>query len=120
MARRHGFGHAALNAGVLVMDLDRMRRDDFTATFLGMVERYGLHDQDTLLAYVGPDRAVIEPRWNALPVLEDVPDPGLIHWASFGKPWEPARTYEQDRWRAYAEQLLERAGGRPMADDATR
>ena len=30
--RRSGYGAAALNAGVLVMDLDRMRRDDFTAT----------------------------------------------------------------------------------------
>jgi lipopolysaccharide biosynthesis glycosyltransferase len=120
MAQRHGFGHPALNAGVLVLDLDRMRRDDFTATFLGMVERYGLHDQDTLLAYVGPDRAVIEPRWNALPVLEDVPDPSLIHWASFGKPWEPALTYEQDRWRAYAAQVHERVGAPPTTEHAQR
>ena len=69
MGRRHGFGHAALNAGVLVMDLDRMRADDFTATYLGWVETYGLHDQDTMLAYVGPDRAVLDS------ALERDPDP---------------------------------------------
>ncbi|HEX2755022.1 MAG TPA: glycosyltransferase, partial [Candidatus Limnocylindrales bacterium] len=105
MGVRHGYGNPALNAGLLVMDLDRMRRDGFTPTSLGLVERYGLHDQDTMLAYVGPDRAVIEPRWNAMPVLEDVRDPSLIHWASFGKPWEPELTYGQDRWLEYAARL---------------
>ena len=53
MAHRHGFGDTALNAGVLVLDLDRMRADRFTATYLPLVEQYGLHDQDVMLAYVG-------------------------------------------------------------------
>ena len=99
MGRRHGFGHAALNAGVLVMDLDRMRADDFTATYLGWVETYGLHDQDTMLAYVGPDRAVLDPRWNAIPTLEEVRDPFLIHWASFNKPWDPAVSFRKESGR---------------------
>ncbi len=81
----HGFGHAALNAGVLVMDLDRMRRDDFTATSFARVEQFGMHDQDVMLAYAGPARAVLDPRWNALPVLESVVEPNVIHWASFGQ-----------------------------------
>ena len=110
MGARHGYGHPALNAGVLVMDLDRMRRDDFTNRFLGFGERYGLHDQDTMLAYVGPDRAILDPRWNAMPVLEDVPDPSLIHWASFPKPWDPPLTYAQERWRMHADRLRDRAG----------
>ena len=119
MGHRHGYGHAALNAGVLVLDLDRMRRDDFTTTYLGWVEQYGLHDQDTMLAYVGPDRAVIDPRWNALPILEDVGDPSLIHWASFGKPWESQLTYAQDVWREYAASLHARAGAPPTIDHRT-
>jgi lipopolysaccharide biosynthesis glycosyltransferase len=119
MAAAHGYGHPALNAGVLVLDLDRLRRDDFAATYLALVERYGLNDQDTMLAYAGPDRAVLPPAWNALPGLEDVPDPKLIHWASLGKPWEPALTFAQDRWRVYAAQLHECAGDPPVADDAT-
>ena len=53
MGLTHGFGHAALNAGVLVLDLDRLRRDDFSSTYLPWVERYGLHDQDIMLAYAG-------------------------------------------------------------------
>ncbi len=119
MGVRHGYGHPALNAGVLVLDLDRLRRDDFTARYLGFGEQYGLHDQDTMLAYVGRDRGVIEPRWNALPVLEDVRDPGLIHWASFGKPWDPQLTFEQDRWREYAAQLQHRGGVPPTTDAGT-
>ncbi len=116
MAARHGYGHAALNAGVLVLDLERLRRDDFTRQYLGFGERYGLHDQDTMLAYVGPDRAGIEPGWNAMPVLEDVSDPSLIHWASFGKPWDPPLTYAKDRWLEYAARLRDRAGPPPTAD----
>lgn len=117
MGFHHGYGHAALNAGVLVMDLDRMRRDNFTATSLGWVEQYGLHDQDVMLAYVGPERCVLDPRWNALPALEEVREPSLIHWAMLGKPWDPELTYGQERWRVYAAQLRERAGLPPTSDD---
>jgi len=113
MARRHGFGHRALNAGVLVLDLDRLRRDEFTRTALARIERYGLHDQDVLLAYAGPDRAVLDPRWNAMPRLLDVEDPRLIHWASFPKPWDPPITTAQDRWREHAARLLARVGPPP-------
>jgi lipopolysaccharide biosynthesis glycosyltransferase len=115
LGARDGFGTPALNAGVLVLDLERLRRDDFSTRFLGWVERYGLHDQDTMLAYVGPQRAVIDPRWNAMPVIEDVHGPRLIHWASFGKPWDPELTFEQERWRAVAARLHERAGTAPVA-----
>ena len=118
MGRRHGFGHPALNAGVLVMDLDRMRADDFTATYLGWVETYGLHDQDTMLAYVGPDRAVLDPRWNAIPTVEEVRDPFLIHWASFNKPWDPAVSFRKDVWASYAARVRERAGDPPRDDDS--
>jgi lipopolysaccharide biosynthesis glycosyltransferase len=110
MGVAHGYGHPALNAGVLVLDLDRMRRDDFTATYVRWVERYGLHDQDVMLAYAGSDRVALEPRWNALPVLEDVADPALIHWAKLGKPWEPTLTYRADLWLEYADRLRARVG----------
>jgi lipopolysaccharide biosynthesis glycosyltransferase len=115
MGLRHGYGPAALDAGVLVMDLDRMRRDRFTVTALGWVEQFGLDAQDCMLAYVGPDRCVLDSRWNARPDLEDVPDPSLIRWANIGKPWEPLLTYGQDRWHEHAAHLHERAGVPPTA-----
>ena len=113
MGRLHGYGSPALNAGVLVMDLERMRRDDFTRTVFALVERFGLHDQDTMLAYVGPDRAAPRPAVERMPVLEDVPDPALVHWASLGKPWDPQLTFGQARWTRHADTLKARAGSPP-------
>jgi hypothetical protein len=115
MGLLHGYGSAALNAGVLVMDLDRMRRDDFTRTIFGWIENFGLNDQDAMLAYVGPERAVLEERWNALPVLEEVHDPALVHWASLGKPWEPHLTFGKELWTRHADALKARAGAPPGA-----
>ena len=110
----HGFGVPAINAGVLVMDLERMRKDDFTSRYLGLGERYGLHDQDTMLLYLGPDRVHLPARWNALPVHEDVEDPAVIHWASLTKPWEDELTHEQELWRSYAARVTARAGRSPV------
>jgi lipopolysaccharide biosynthesis glycosyltransferase len=115
MYRAHGWGRPALNAGVLVLDLARMRADDFTRTYLGWVERYGLHDQDIMLSYANADRVTLPPRWNALPVMEEIADPALIHWASIAKPWADQLTFGQEAWRGYAVQLQGRAGKPPAA-----
>ena len=96
-----------------------MRRDGFTATTLGWVEHYGLNDQDSMLAYAGPERAVLDPRWNALPVLEDVDDPSVIHWASLGKPWEPALTFGQDALAAVRGAGAAARAGDPPTGEAT-
>lgn len=120
MGFQHGFGQPALNAGVLVMDLDRMRRDDFMTTSIGLVEEYGLHDQDTMLAYAGPDRLRLDPAWNAMPVLADAPQPKLIHWASFAKPWDEPLTYARHLWQEHAARLRARAGAPPAAAASTQ
>ena len=48
---------------------------------------------------------MLDARWNSLPVLEDVHDPSLIHWASLGKPWEAHLTFAQERWVPHAQRL---------------
>jgi lipopolysaccharide biosynthesis glycosyltransferase len=116
MLLSHGWGRAALNAGVLVLDLDRMRKDDFTATYPAWVEHYGLHDQDVMLAYAGADRLALDPRWNALPVLEEVSEPKLIHWAMLSKPWEAPLTFQKETWQTYADRLAARAGAPPVKE----
>ena len=118
-AQVHGTGGAAIDAGVLVLDLERMRRDDAIGATMPLVERFGLTDEDCLLAWVGPDRAVLEPRWNAVPALDGVRDPGFVRWAGVGKPWEPRLTFGQDRWREHAAGLRSRAGPPPASDAAT-
>ena len=111
MGARHGFQYAALNAGVLVLDLARMRADDFTRTYLGWVETYGLNDQDVMLAYAGPGRYELAPEWNALPFLEEVSDPKIVHWAGGGKPWWPRLAPLSATWRSYADRLRARGVG---------
>jgi lipopolysaccharide biosynthesis glycosyltransferase len=88
-----------------------MREDDLTRRALGWVERYGFHDQDVMLAYGGGQRRTLEPRWNALPVHEDVENPAIVHWAALAKPWDPELTFAKDEWRSFAESLARRAAG---------
>ncbi|MDP9221476.1 MAG: hypothetical protein M3P23_13200, partial [Actinomycetota bacterium] len=113
LGAQHGFTYEALNAGVLLLDLRRMRLDRFTATYLGWVQQYGLNDQDVMLAYSGPDRLVLDPSWNALPYLEAVRDPKIIHWAAGGKPWWAQLAPYQDIWREYDVRLRARVGAPP-------
>jgi lipopolysaccharide biosynthesis glycosyltransferase len=107
----HPFDFRTLNAGILVMDLARMRADQFTESALGWVERYGLNDQDALLYYVGPNRAELEPRWNAWPVMEPLDRPSIVHFVGSGKPWGRLSVPAQDLWRTWAARTA--AAGEP-------
>lgn len=106
---RHPFGYQTFNAGILVLDLQRMRSDRFSHTFLPWVGSYGLNDQDALLAYAGPDRKELAPRWNAWPVLEPLDSPAVVHYLGAGKPWGDTPTYAADLWADYQQRAAERA-----------
>ena len=111
MAARHPFDFTTFNAGVLVLDLARMRADRFCTDQVPLLAgRFGLNDQDILNAYVGADRAELSPRWNALPVLERVTGGGIVHFAGSGKPWNPELVAEGERWHPYARNIAERVG----------
>jgi lipopolysaccharide biosynthesis glycosyltransferase len=102
------------NAGVLVLALAQMRRERITERFLGWSTRYGLHDQQVLIAASGPQRVELPPRWNAWPSQETVRDPAVLHWLGPVKPWGSRRTPWQEAWRhaaAAAERRLQAAGG---------
>ncbi len=98
------------NAGVLLMDLALMRRDDCTAR----LHRFGvehaselvLRDQDALNAVLAHRRAPLNPRWNVMnvfwwPLAETVFDPAVLERARArpairhfegpdeNKPWHP-------------------------------
>ena len=92
---RHTFDFNGFNAGVLVLDLDQMREDDFCRNFLPYAERFGMHDQEILNLYAGANRAELDGAWNMLPRVEVLKDPKIVHWAGFQKPWN--RDYVQGR-----------------------
>lgn len=113
MAAKYDFDFNNFNAGVLVLDLERMRADNFVETYLPLVGRFGLHDQDILIMYVGPNRVELDEKWNALPVLQEIVEPGIVHYAGGLKPWSDELTPYRDHWQKYAAQVAARAGEPP-------
>ena len=105
---RHPYDYVGLNAGVLVLDLARMRADDFCARFLPYVSEYGMHDQNVLNCYVGADRVRLDPEWNARPSQERVGDARIVHWAGGQKPWEPGFIAAREVWEAAEAELTRR------------
>ncbi|WP_427385254.1 glycosyltransferase [Janibacter sp. G56] len=99
LTARHPFDWVGFNAGVLVLDLDRMRRDDFCRTHIPFAGNFGMHDQHILNVYVGADRLPLGPEWNARPTQESVSEPKIVHWAGGQKPWDPGYVSYQPAWR---------------------
>jgi len=99
---RHAFDFDAFDAGVLVLDLERLRGEGFTARGPALVEQFGLDALEVLHYRFGPDRATVPERWAIVPTRTPERGPGLIHWADRVKPWSPALTPERERWLGYA------------------
>jgi lipopolysaccharide biosynthesis glycosyltransferase len=110
MFARFEYDFPAFNAGILVLDLRRMRADRFCAEFIPFVEQYGMNDQEVLNCYAGPHRAELPPQWNSWPAQEVVPDDvQIIHWAGGMKPWQEPYVLGRDRWDAYVDRVRRRA-----------
>jgi lipopolysaccharide biosynthesis glycosyltransferase len=97
---RHPFDYEILNAGIMTLDLDAMRADDFCRNFVPYVERFGLNDQAVLNDYAGPNRVELDPGWNWRPWLETVAEPKIAHWAGTFKPWRDRWVVGRDLWQA--------------------
>ncbi|MBG6085425.1 glycosyltransferase [Zhihengliuella flava] len=103
------YDFTTFNAGILVMDLAHMRKDDFCHRYVGMAGEFGMNDQEILNCYTGPKRTVLDIRWNSVPQQEVVEDPWLIHWAGPAKPWRPEYVVLQEVWDELVESLHARA-----------
>lgn len=116
--RRHRFDFVGFNAGIMVLDLARMRADNFCERFLPYANNFGMHDQHILNVYVGADRLSLAPGWNARPSQEDVVDPKIIHWAGGQKPWVDGYVSYQSSWRRHEDELRRREAEIPADRDA--
>ena len=105
---RHRFDFTGFNSGVMVLDLDRMRRDRFCERYVPYVERYGMADQQVLNCYTGPERAVLPGEWNARPTRELVTEAKMLHWVGAQKPWNEEYVLFQEVWQDYAARLAKR------------
>jgi hypothetical protein len=99
---RHAFDFDAFDVDVLVLDLERLRREGFTAQALPVAEEFGLDDGEALHYLCGPAHATVPERWAVVPTRTPQREPGLIHWADGVKPWQQTLTPERDEWRRYA------------------
>lgn len=102
-------GHVYINSGVLLMDLDRWRRDGLAARLFQFVSERGaslqFHDQDALNAVLQRDIALLDRRWNVQVMMFSrwmrrtrpadfqafraaCRNPGIIHYSTDRKPWK--------------------------------
>ncbi len=62
---RHRFDFDAFSADVLVLDLERMRRERFSSAALPLAQEFGLRDSEVLHYLGGPDHATVPERFAA-------------------------------------------------------
>jgi lipopolysaccharide biosynthesis glycosyltransferase len=106
----HPFDFDIFNAGIMVLDLAKMRADDFCGRFLPYVQRFGLNGQVVLNVYVGRDRTKLHPDWNRLVRLEVAQPPKIAHWAGPFKPWRPHQYVTgREWWRDQEDRFAARA-----------
>lgn len=94
------------NAGVLLMNLEAMRRCDFSHHFLQLLEavtfRVG-QDQDYLNVLCRHRVRYLGNEWNTMPTGISVSSPSLIHYNLDAKPWQKDGVkYEEDFWHCAA------------------
>ena len=100
------------NSGVLLMNLDRLRREDSTQRLLDYARAHPENiwpDQDALNYVLGDQRLPLHPRWNAQTTLWDMrldelpfheaiarearADPAIVHFIGPFKPWHHLCTH---------------------------
>jgi len=109
LLHRFAYDFETYNAGLLVLDLEALRRDAFCANFLPYGPRYGMNDQDILSAYAGYRWRRLPPEWNVFPSYETIRAPKAIHWIGRVKPWQrPQRALYRKHWNFYQRLWLSR------------
>ena len=79
------------NAGVLLMNLNRLREENFGDRFIELLEKVTFvvaQDQDYLNVLCNGKRCVVAPEWNCMPgFCEKGIEAKLIHYNLDSKPW---------------------------------
>ncbi len=83
--------YKTLNAGVLIMDLEQLRKEEFTEKCLDLVHKYGCNDQVIINLYLKGEYKELPKQYNIfntqddqlLPEYEDF----ILHYVGAQKPW---------------------------------
>lgn len=120
-----------INTGVLVMDLDRMRTDDFFKRARNVYESHESQivwlDQCLINLTAAGKKSLLEKRWNVMAhevsdgtTLETLYEPfignGILHFSGPVKPWHMwSGTWETNFWESYS-----RLSGNPRSAASRR
>lgn len=93
------------NSGVLVIDFEKFRKEEFCEHFLYLLNKYDFDtvapDQDYLNAMCAGRVKYLDAAWNAMPTPDHHPmkSPKIVHYNLFFKPWHYDGTdYEELFW----------------------
>lgn len=93
------------NSGVLVIDFEKFREEEFCEHFLYLLNKYDFDtvapDQDYLNAMCAGRVEYLDAAWNAMPTPDHHPmkSPKIVHYNLFFKPWHYDGTdYEELFW----------------------
>ncbi len=90
------------NAGVLVLDLNKMRENNASNIMLKIIRMTQCNDQIALASYSQGRFTRLEPRWNTwVGVDKDLDNPGILHYIGIKKPWD-GNTELIEHWNKYA------------------
>ena len=93
------------NAGVLLMNLARMRKDNFIENHLYLVEKLHLNDQDVMNFYSKGQALQIGDEWNFVPTQDYAKHPKIVHFAGPVKPWKPQNSLYKREFQSIVREL---------------
>ena len=76
------------NAGIMVMNLAKMRADRATERMLALVSACGFRGQLALNLYACDRRKPLAGEWNCIPFRAMSNDPAIVHYVGKIKPWQ--------------------------------
>jgi lipopolysaccharide biosynthesis glycosyltransferase len=82
--------HPNFNAGVMVVDLDKLRKNKAQETTLNLVRATRCNDQIALASYSQGRFERIPSRWNTWVGIDErtIEKPGILHYVGGVKPWK--------------------------------
>lgn len=101
--------HEYINSGVLLMNLQKMREQNFEGHFLDLLSTYHFDtiapDQDYINAICNGNIYYLNAAWNAMPCDSnpELEKPCLIHYNLFSKPWCYDNVQYENKFWQYAE-----------------
>ncbi|KAH7647718.1 glycosyl transferase family 8 [Cryptosporidium bovis] len=98
----HYSGKRSFNAGVLLIDLEKLRKNNFVDETLDLVQKWGINDQIALNLYCNGDYDELPMDynfWAGRDNVNDISKHKIVHFAGPNKPWKI-------NYQPYEEQLL--------------